>query len=122
MKLLFLPAKSLATSFILTSLAQLVSRCRPFPLLLFRAGAGGGKEVLVVACSSFRVGGMQLTLYVYVVAAKLDENRVSICLKMAMSYCFCCGKSVSDGEEKKRRRLLSSPNRQVSSVLGIEFS
>ena len=43
----------------------------------------------------------------------------TVCLKMAMSYCFCCGKSVSDGEEKKRRRL---PNMQVCSVLGIEFS
>ena len=42
-------------------------------LLLFRAGAGGGTEGLVIACRSFRVGGLQLTLYVYVVAAKLDE-------------------------------------------------
>ena len=41
-------------------------------LLLFRAGAGGGKEGLAVACRSFRVGGMQLTLNVYAVATKLD--------------------------------------------------
>ncbi len=27
---------------------------------------------------------------------------------MTLRHCYCCGKSVTDGEEKKRRRLLTS--------------
>ena len=39
--------------------------------------------------------------------------KLSTFAKNKMAFCFCCGKSVLEGEEKKRRRLLSNQNLQV---------
>ena len=46
-----------------------VSRCRPFPSFYSARAREEGKRVWSSLCRSFRVGGMQLTLYVYVAAA-----------------------------------------------------
>ena len=67
-----------------------------------RTGEGKG---LVIAHTLFRVDEMQLTLLIYIITANLALSR-----KLEMAFCFSCGKSVSVGEEKKRRHLLSNPN------------
>ena len=55
-----------------------------------------------------RVGGMQLTQLIYIIGANLALSQ-----RVKKAFSIYCGKSVSEGEEKKRRRLLSNQNLQV---------